>query len=151
MIRDGKKLPVDVTTRIELSVARIAADKSVIALYAFGSLADENLKPLSDLDFGVLLSGSLDKQGRFHKSIDLLGILNETLKTDEVDLVVLNDDPLRFSYHILKTGKLLHCRDHNRLTDFIEKTTKLYLDFKPARDAFDQVFLEGIGYHGRAD
>ncbi len=80
MIRDGKKLPVDVTTRIEPAVARIAADKSVIALYAFGSLAEGNLKPLSDLDFGVLLSGSLDKQGRFHKSIDLLGILNETLK-----------------------------------------------------------------------
>jgi len=143
-----KKLPDDVITRIELSIARIAENKSVVAFYAFGSQTEGNLKPLSDLDFGVLLSDSLDKQGRFHKSIDLLGILNETLKTDEVDLVILNDNPLRFSYHILKTGKLLHCRDHNRLKDFIEKTTKLYLDFKPALYAFDQVFLEGIGYHG---
>ena len=48
----------------------------------------------------------------------------------------------------MKTGKLLYCRDQNRLIDFIEKTKKLYLDFKPVRDQFDRVFLEGIGRTG---
>lgn len=148
MIREGKKLPVDVLTKIPTVISKIAEDKDVVALYAFGSLAESSLKPLSGLDFGVLLSDSLDKQKRIHKSIDLIGILNETLKTDEVDLVILNNDPLRFTYHILKTGKLLYCRDQNRLIDFIEKTKKLYLDFKPVKDQFDRVFLEGIGYHG---
>ncbi len=148
MIRDGKKLPVDVITKIPGVIAKIAKDKDVVALYAFGSLADGNLKPLSDLDFGILLSDSLDKQERFKKSIDLIDTFNETLKTDEVDMVILNDDPLRFAYHILKTGKLLHCRDQNQLIDFAEKTIKLYLDFKSARDQIDQAFLEGIGYHG---
>ena len=116
-------------------------------MYAFGSLAESNLKPLSDLDFGILLSDSLDKHERFQKSIELIGILNEALKTDEVDLVVLNNDPMRFAFHVLKTGTLLYCRDQNRLIDFTEKTRKMYLDFKPARDRFDRAFLEGIGYH----
>ena len=148
MIREGKKLPVDVLTKIPIVITRIAKDRDVIALYAFGSLAESSLKPLSDLDFGILISDSLDKQELFHKSIDLIGILNETLKTDEVDLVILNNDPIRFAYHILRTGKLLYCRDQNRLIDFIEKTKKMYLDFKPFREQFDRVFLEGIGYHG---
>ncbi len=100
MIRDGKKLPADIMIKIPGVIAKIAEDKDVVALYAFGSLADGNLKPLSDLDFGILLSDSLDKQERFKKSIDLIGTFNETLKTDEIDMVILNDDPLRFAYHI---------------------------------------------------
>ncbi len=148
MIRDGKKLPVDVMTKIPRVIAKIAEDKDVVALYAFGSLAEGNLKPLSDLDFGILLSDSLDKQDRFKKSIDLICTFNETLKTDEVDMVILNDNPLRFAYHILKTGKLLHCRDKNQIIDFIEKTIKLYFDFKPAQDQIDQAFLESVCYHG---
>ena len=148
MIREGKKLPVDVLTKIPKVILKITEDKDVIALYAFGSLVESNLKPLSDLDFGVLLSYSLDKQERFYKTLDLIGIFNETLKTNEVDLVILNYDPIRFAYHILKTGKLLFCRNQNQLIDFIEKTVKFYLDFKPARDQYDQIFLKGVGYHG---
>jgi hypothetical protein len=148
MIRDGKKLPANVTKKIPAVTAKIAVDEDVVALYTFGSLARENLKPLSDLDFGILLSGSLDRKQRFDKHLDLIGIFTETLRTDEVDLVILNDAPLRFARQILATGKLLFCRDQNRLVDFIEKTTKRYLDFKPALEQFDQVFLEGIGYDG---
>ncbi len=148
MIREGKKLPVGIEARIPAAVTMIAKDSAIVALYAFGSLARDALKPLSDLDFGVLLSDSLSKRERYQKCIDLIGILGETLETDEIDLVILNDDPPRFAYNILKSGKLLHCRDQSRLLDFIEKTVKLYLDFKPVRDQFDQEFLEGIGYHG---
>ena len=58
--------------KIPRVIAKIAEDKEVVALYALGSLAEENLKPLSDLDIGILLSDSLDKQDRFKKSIDLM-------------------------------------------------------------------------------
>lgn len=148
MIREGKKLPSDVLDNIPKVIMRFSEDNDIVALYGFGSLTCSSLKPLSDLDFGILLSDSLNKRERFKKSINLLGILNETLKTDDVDLVILNDDPIRFAYYILKTGKLLYCRDQNHLIDFIERTKKNYLDFKPTRDEFDRVFLKGIGYHG---
>mgnify|MGYP006311735185 CR=1 FL=1 len=145
MIRDGKKLPADVMTKIPAVIEKISADEDVMALYAFGSLAEGNLKPLSDLDFAVLLSSSLNKSARFDKSIDLIGVFNQTLKSDEVDLVIMNDDPIRFAFHILRTGKLLFCRDRGKLTDFIEKTTKRYLEFKPIRDRFDHTYVERIG------
>jgi hypothetical protein len=146
MIRDGKKLPANVTTKIPAVTAKISADEDVVAFYIFGSLARGNLKPLSDLDFGILLSRSLDRKQRFDKHLDLVGIFTETLKTDEVDLVILNDAPLRFARQILSTGKLFFCRDQNQLVDFIEETNKRYLEFKPALEQFDQAFLEGIGY-----
>jgi predicted nucleotidyltransferase len=148
MIREGKKLPVDVTARIPALIAEIGRDPAIAALHAFGSLVDGRLKPLSDLDFAVLLSNAIDKRQRLDKRMELIGIFSDILGTDEVDLVILNDDPLRFSYGILKSGNLLYCRDKNQLIDFTEKTVKRYLDFAPVRRQFDRVFLEGIGYHG---
>ena len=148
MIREGHRLPADITGRIPVLLEQIKKDRDIVALYAFGSLAAGDLKPLSDLDFGTLISGKLDKQMRFDKHLDLIGKFNEVLKTDEVDLVMMNDAPMRFSHSIIKSGELLHCTSKIELVDFIEKTIKLYLDFRFFRDAFDDTFLKGIGYSG---
>ena len=148
MIRENRKIPPDAMERIPSLVAGISKDADVIALYAFGSLAAGRLKPLSDLDFGVLLSEKLNRRKRLEKHLDLLGMFNVHFGTDEVDLVLMNDAPVQFNYEILKTGKRLHCKYPVELVDFSEKMVKLYLDFRYFRDRFDEVFLEGIGYRG---
>ena len=148
MIREGHKLPKNVIDRIPELIEQIKKDTDVVALFSFGSLATGDLKPLSDLDFGILVSGKLDKQERFDKHLDLIGIFNSVLQTDEVDLVLMNDAPMRFSHNIIKSGKLLYCSNKSELTDFIEKIVKLYLDFRFFRDEFDDSFLKGIGYSG---
>jgi predicted nucleotidyltransferase len=148
MIREDHKLPPDVASRIPLLIKRISKDAEIIAFFSFGSIISGDLKPLSDLDFGVIVSNTLDRKKRFDKHLDLIGLLNKVLKTDEVDLILMNDAPLRFSHNILKTGKLLFCSDTGTLTDFIEKTVKVYLDFKYFRDEFDKEFLKGIGCYG---
>ena len=150
MIREGRKLPEDVTQKIPILVRKLSLDMDIVALYIFGSLAEEQLKPLSDLDFGVLLSASLDRRRRWEKLLDLLGQFNDILQTDEVDLVLMNDAPPRFSHRILKTGRLIHLGDKGQLADFFERTMRCYLDFKPLRTRFEEAFLQGIGYHGRA-
>ena len=148
MIRECHKIPKNVIERIPELIEQIEKDTAVVALYSFGSLATGDLKPLSDLDFGILVSSKLGKQKRFDKHLDLIGKFNEVLRTDEVDLVMMNDAPLRFSHNIIKSGKLLYCSNKTELSDFIEKTIKLYLDFRFFRDAFDDTFLKGIGYSG---
>ena len=148
MIRDSKKLPENILTKIPQLVNEIATDSDVIALYAFGSLAKGILLPLSDLDFGLLLSNKLDKLLRSDKHLELLGKFNTFLQTDEVDLVLMNNAPHYFAYTILKSGKRLFVGDKGELIDFYEKTIKLYLDFKILRDNFDKAFLDGIGYRG---
>ena len=111
MIREGRKIPLDVMTKIPEIVERISKDPEIATLYAFGSLATGDLKPLSDLDFGILVSRLLDKEKRFAKNLDLIGLFTETFRTDEIDLVLMNDAPIRFSYHIVKSGRLLYCAD----------------------------------------
>jgi predicted nucleotidyltransferase len=148
MIREGRKLPPLVTDRIPVIVEEVSKDSAVVALFSFGSLASGDLKPLSDLDFGVLVSRSLDPRARFEKHLILIGLFNQVFKTDEIDLVLLNDVSIGFSYNIIFSGRLLYCANRPELNDFIERSVKIYLDFKFFRDEFDRAFLEGIGYHG---
>jgi len=148
MIRENHKLQLDVTNRIPELINRISQDKEIIALFTFGSLANGELNPLSDLDFGVFVSNKLDQDTRFDKHLNLIGLFNKVLETDEVDLILMNDAPMRFSYNIISSGKLLFCADSGAITEFIEKTIKVYLDFRYFRDEFDKEFLKGIGYYG---
>ena len=69
MIHEGKKLPDDAMERVSCMIPLVSADQDVLALYLFGSGAQNRLQPLSDLDFGVLLSRRLDKKQRFEKQI----------------------------------------------------------------------------------
>jgi len=148
MIREDRKLHRDITNRIPLLIKQISKDKEVIALFSFGSITSGDLKPLSDLDFGVLVSNILNRKKRFDKHLDLIGLFNKIMGTDEVDLILMNDAPMLFSHNILKTGKLLFYADLDVLTGFIEKTIKGYLDFRYFRDEFDREFIKGIGFHG---
>lgn len=148
MIREGIKLPKDIQDRIPEFVHVVACDKDIVALYAFGSLAHNSIKPLSDLDFGFLLDSRMDKRQRSDKHLALIGLFTGTLKTEEIDLINMHDAPNRIAFQILKTGTLLFCRDRLALTDFREVVIQSYLDFKYAMNAFDAVFLRGIGYHG---
>jgi predicted nucleotidyltransferase len=148
MIREGRKLPPDVMDRLPELINRISKDKEIVALFTFGSLARGDLKPLSDLDFGILVIPTLDRRQRFDKHLELIGVFNEHFETDEIDLVLMNDAPMRYSYNIIKSGELLFCSDSDILRDFIEKSIKLYLDFKYFRDEFDKEFLKGVGYYG---
>jgi predicted nucleotidyltransferase len=148
MIREGRKLPPLVTDRIPVIVEEVSKDSAVVALFSFGSLARGDLKPLSDLDFAVLVSRSLDPRARFEKHLILIGLFNQVFATDEIDLVLLNDLSIGFSYNIIFSGRLLYCANRPELNDFIERSVKIYLDFKFFRDEFDRAFLEGIGYHG---
>ena len=148
MIRDGIKLQDDVLERLPGLIQAIKQRSEVVALYSFGSVVKNDLKPLSDLDYAILLSGQLSKRQRFDKHLELIGIFNNVFRTDEIDLIILNDAPLRFCYVILKTGKLIYFRNKDDLIDLRDQVLKYYLDFKYFRDSFDKVFLEGVGYDG---
>ena len=148
MIRDNVKLPDDVLTRIPSLIDSLAGARDVAALYSFGSLAKNELGPLSDLDFGILLSHQMAKKKSLDKQLEFVGVFTESLKTEEVDLVFMNRAPFNVAFQILKTGKLLLCNDRRSLIDFRENVVRSYLDFCFVREAFDSVFLKGIGYHG---
>jgi len=148
MIREGIKLDNNVLERLPGLIQAIKQHSEVVALYSFGSAVNNELKPLSDLDFAILLSGQLNRQQRFKKHLELIGIFNTVFRTDEIDLTILNDASFRFCFEVLKTGKLLYCKHEAELVDFRDQVITNYLDFKYFRDSFDRTFLRGIGYNG---
>ena len=54
MIRDGIKLPDNVLEKLPQAIQTVKKRPEVIALYSFGSVATNDLKSLSDLDFAIL-------------------------------------------------------------------------------------------------
>jgi len=143
-----KRLPADIEKRLPSLYEKLKAVDTVCALYTFGSLVKGHIGPLSDIDLAILLTKSLNKKQIFEIELEIVGIVMDTLKTEEFDLIILNTAPPRFAYYILKEGRLILCKDRMQLVDFTEKTVKYFIDFKFYRRQFDKIFLEGIGYYG---
>lgn len=78
--------------------------EEVIFAYLFGSLAKGWVGPLSDIDIAVYLTKETDF---IQKKLYILGQLNDILKTDEIDLVVLNVAPLSLERSILEHKKTI--------------------------------------------
>lgn len=97
-------MPSDIVERLQQLASVLAQDRRVIFAYLFGSLATGMKKPLSDVDIAVFLDPVyVDVETK----LDLIGLLTDTLGTDEVDLVILNRAPVSLVGRILKQKKLL--------------------------------------------
>lgn len=76
----------------------------VVFAYLFGGLARGRISPLSDVDIAIYTE---DRADIVHEKLEILGRLNELLKTNEVDLVVLNTAPLPLAARIIKNKIIL--------------------------------------------
>ncbi|TSC93890.1 MAG: putative nucleotidyltransferase [Parcubacteria group bacterium Licking1014_1] len=97
-------------------------------VYLFGSRAKGKIGPLSDYDFAVYLDEK-DHIKRFDIRLDLMGKISSKLKTDAVDLCVLNDiEGPELKYNIIKDGVLILEREPFKV--LIEpKIMTEYIDF----------------------
>jgi len=59
---------------------------------------------LSDIDIAVYLNSHVDKA---EAKLGIIGSLSDTLKTDEIDLVILNDAPISLVGRILNKKRVL--------------------------------------------
>jgi len=99
--------------------------KDVLFSYLFGSLADGRTNPLSDVDVAVYVDG----EDLAEKRLEILGDLMDILKTDDIDLVILNRAPLPLRMRILQKKVLRVDNDPFARHDFESKTIRSYLDF----------------------
>ena len=80
-------------------------------VYLFGSQATGKTGPLSDYDFAVYIDEKNSLQ-RFDIRLELFADLSSALKTDNIDLSVLNDvDVPELKYNIIKDGILIFERE----------------------------------------
>lgn len=80
---------------------------SIKLAYFFGSKATGKSGPLSDYDFAIYLNGKNNKR-MFELKIMLMDKLSRFLKTDKVDVVILNlSESPELNYQIIKDGRLI--------------------------------------------
>ncbi|WP_207180779.1 type VII toxin-antitoxin system MntA family adenylyltransferase antitoxin [Anaerocellum diazotrophicum] len=116
----------------------------VVAAYFFGSFAMGTYTPLSDIDIAILFDKELSKTIVEELENEILDGLMKMLKTDEIDLVILNHAPLSVRYGVLKTGKIVYCSNTEKMVDFQTEVISKYLDIKPYREEFYREFLKSL-------
>ena len=92
--------------------------------YLFGSRARGTPGPLSDYDIAVGLTDGTDA---FDFRMRLLERLNRLLKTDRVDLVILDEAPPLLRHRVIRDGRVLK-EDRPARVAFETQTIIDYLD-----------------------
>ncbi len=105
----------------------------VVLAYLFGSHARGRPTPISDVDFAVLLSKAVPRELYLDYRIVLLQELTRIFRSDDVQVVILNQAPPLLAYKVIVEGKLLLCRDELARLRFRTDATRHYLDTKPLR------------------
>jgi len=119
-----------------------ASIEDVILAYLFGSHARGRAWAESDVDVAVLLAGRPDDDHCLDTRMEVIGRLMDLLRTDDVDVVILNQAPPALRYAVLRDGILLYCRDHRAKMEFHLYTLNEYLDFQPILRRHERAFLD---------
>lgn len=113
---------------------RFGAEEDVVAAYLFGSQARGQAGPLSDVDLAVWLDPALDRDRRWKRQLDLIGLGTSTLRTNEVQVIVLNDAPPLLAHRVLRDGIVLADSDPAQRVRFETEAIIRYLDTIPLRE-----------------
>lgn len=122
---------------------------SVNFAYLFGSTVRGDTNELSDVDIAVMLDESLSKKDMFNEELDLISELTCVLKSDNIDLVVLNDAPLLLKYNIIKNGHVLKSDETKRIA-FETGIMSRYLDEQYYIKRHTDMILQRIARSGFA-
>ena len=117
--------------------------------YMFGSTVRGDANELSDYDIAVMLDESLSKKDMLYMELDLISELTRVLKSDKIDLVVLNDAPLLLKYNIIKNGHVLKSDETKRVA-FETGIMSRYLDERYYIKRHTDMILQRIARSGFA-
>jgi hypothetical protein len=116
--------------------------------YLFGSSAAGRAGKLSDVDIAVLLDERLTAKERLELELELISCLSSILKTDKIDLVVMNEAPLPLKYNIIKKGIILKSADETLRVKKEAEILSRYLDRKYFEERRAKEAIKRIARHG---
>lgn len=92
-----------------------SGEEHVILAYLFGSIVRGEANCLSDIDIAVLFDDVLTKKETFDLQLRLIVDLGDLLKTNNADLVALNETPLLLAFNIISDGIILKSYEFERV------------------------------------
>jgi predicted nucleotidyltransferase len=116
----------------QLSEEYLNRHTEIEVVYIFGSVAQGQSNVLSDIDFGIIVDRSKIEEHiyPYGYKAHILGDLMKLLRTNKLDLVILNDAPPLLRHRVLYYGKLIHSIDEKRRIRFQVETINKYNDYK---------------------
>ena len=135
-------LPENIDQLLPEAYEYLRADKDIHFAYLFGSLARKKAGPLSDVDIAVYC---VEGASFSEKKMEILGNLVGILRTDEIDLVVLNTAALALKMKILEDKKVIVDKNPSLRHRYESLTMRQYFDF-----SFKESFILSKRFlHGR--
>ena len=118
-------------------------------VYLFGSQAEKRATELSDFDFGILFQKGLSKAKRLDLRLEMMVRLGQILPQKKIDLVDLEQAPLKLKYQIIFPKFVIMVKNRRRMIELEKDIIKRYLDFKTylypiARRQIELLALEGF-------
>lgn len=131
------------------AIQRLVEKMPVEVIYLFGSRAYNQQNAQSDYDFGVLFSKDQNSSQRFDLRLKLYTDIPEIVRTDDVDILDLNQSPIRFQYEAIKPRQDIYVRNSKIRDEFEYEVLTNYLDEvyylkQSTNDYLHQVAQNGI-------
>lgn len=117
-----------------------------MAVYLFGSHAEERAHRESDVDLGVVLDREryATPKERFETRLRLVTALEGALEAPRVDVVILNDAPPTLAREIVTRGELLVCNDPEEEHAFRRDAQLRAADLDPFLRRMRRIKLEAL-------
>lgn len=130
---------------IESLQRELKKERDILFAYLFGSQATGKTHGESDLDLAVYLEPL--PEDTLERKLELIDKISEITHFNHIDLVILNQAPPLLIHSVMRTGKLLFCKDEERRVLFLAKKLSEALDFeihlRKYQEALRKRFEEG--------
>jgi predicted nucleotidyltransferase len=121
----------------------IEEEEGVLFAYLYGSHAYGDVHSESDIDVAVYLKPS-DMKEYLEKEKRILSALIDRVRTDRIDLRILNVMPLVFQYNVLKDGTPILIKDEQARVDFETRVMNRFFELKPYLDEYKEMLISRI-------
>lgn len=109
----------------------LARREEVLEAYLFGSHACESAEAHSDVDVAVYVDSRRLEDSPFGYGSDLAAALVSELRTNEVDVVILNQAPPLLYHRVLRDGIRVFARDLASTTTREGRALSRFCDYVP--------------------
>ena len=128
-----ERLPADILSRIPDLKESLLKDENIIFAYLFGGLTEDKVNPLSDIDISVYVR---DTDNLVEYKFNLFERLTDALRTNELDLIILNIIPISIAGRILQNKQILVDKDPPIRHVYESLTLRKFFDFRIKEDTF---------------
>jgi len=115
----------------------------VLAVYLFGSYAEGNPRPDSDLDLAIVPADGTPRQ-------QILDIMADLIRKvyDDIDLVILDIPDVVLRFEVIRHHRVLYQRPEFDAASYASLAARMYWDFLPYLEVQRQAMKERSPVHG---